>query len=61
MNEQDWLGCDDSIPMLDFIQTSLRDPLDSPFGKTDSVNEGALGSLHGTLHSASCGSSPVPA
>jgi hypothetical protein len=45
MNEQDWLKCDDSIPMLEFIRENLSDPLEKLSGKTDFPNEGALGFL----------------
>jgi hypothetical protein len=39
MNEQDWLICDDSIPMLEFLRASLRDPFDSLFDRIDSLND----------------------
>ena len=28
MKEQDWLTCDDSLPMLEFLQGSLSDSFD---------------------------------
>jgi hypothetical protein len=33
MNEQEWLICDDSIPMLDFLRAGLGDPFGAPSGK----------------------------
>jgi hypothetical protein len=39
MNEQEWVRCDDSIPMLEFLLANLRDPLDSLLGKTDSGSD----------------------
>src|SRR4051794_19053412 len=43
MTEQDWLTCNDSIPMLEFLQGGLSDPFDSLFDKTDAPSEGAPG------------------
>jgi hypothetical protein len=43
MKEQDWLTCDDSIPMLEFLQGGLSDSCDSLFDKTDSPSERASG------------------
>jgi hypothetical protein len=45
MNEQDWLRCDDSLPMLEFIRENLSDPFEDASAKTDSQNEEALGFL----------------
>jgi len=45
MNEQDWLICDDSIPMLEFLGTRITDPFDSLFSRIDSLNERPRGSL----------------
>jgi hypothetical protein len=39
MNEQDWLGCNDSIPMLEFLQPGLGAPFDSLFRAIDSRSE----------------------
>ena len=43
MNEQAWLTCDDSIPMLEFLQGNLSEPFDSPDDKTDPPSERAPG------------------
>jgi len=43
MKEQDWLTCNDSIPMLEFLQGSLSDPFDSLFDKTDPSSDRAPG------------------
>ena len=45
MNEQDWLICDDSIPMLEFLQTGSGAPFDSPSREIDSQDEGDRGVL----------------
>jgi hypothetical protein len=45
MNEQEWLVCDDSIAMLEFLLANLGDPFDSLFGKADSLNESRGGLL----------------
>jgi hypothetical protein len=45
MNEQDWLRCDDSIPMLEFLRASLRDPFDTLFDKIDPLDERTRGWL----------------
>jgi hypothetical protein len=42
MNEQDWLKCDDSIPMLEFIRENLSDPLEKLSGKSDFQNISTL-------------------
>ena len=39
MNEQDWLTCDDPIPMLDFLLTGCGSPFDSVSGGTGHQNE----------------------
>jgi len=39
MNEQDWLACDDSIPMLEFLLAGCGLPFDSVAGEIDSPNE----------------------
>lgn len=43
MKEQDWLTCNDSIPMLEFLQASVGDPFDSKFDKGDPQSERAPG------------------
>ena len=45
MNEQEWLNCDDSIPMLDFLQSGLDAPPDSPAGNINSPTDSAPGNL----------------
>jgi len=47
MNERDWLICDDSIPMLEFLRASVSNPFDSLFDKIDSLNERPRGLLSG--------------
>jgi hypothetical protein len=37
MSEHDWLACDDSIPMAEFLLANLGDPFDSPFDKVNFV------------------------
>jgi hypothetical protein len=39
MTEQDWLRCDDSIPMLECILASVGYPLDSRSGNPESLQE----------------------
>jgi hypothetical protein len=43
MNEKDWLTCDDSIPMLEFLQLGFGRPLDWLSRETDSQNDGSRG------------------
>jgi hypothetical protein len=43
MKEQDWLTCNDSIPMLEFLQASLSDSFDSQFDKSDLLSDSAPG------------------
>lgn len=45
MNEQEWLNCDDSIPMLEFLQSGLAGPVESPAGEIDSPIAVAPGTL----------------
>jgi hypothetical protein len=45
MNERDWLICDDSIAMLEFLQTGFGAPSDSSSRKIDSQSEGKRGIL----------------
>jgi hypothetical protein len=45
MNEQQWLRCDDSLPMVKYIRESLSDPFDTLSGKTDFENGRPLGFL----------------
>ncbi len=45
MNEQDWLRCDDSIPMLEFLLTGFGTPFDLLSREIDSVNERNRGIL----------------
>ena len=47
MNEQDWLICDDSIPMLEFLQTGFGAPFDSLSREVDSRNERDCGTPSG--------------
>jgi hypothetical protein len=45
MNAQDWLRCDDSLLMLEYIRENLSDPFDTLSGKTDVENGRPLGFL----------------
>jgi hypothetical protein len=45
MTEQEWLICDDSIPMLEFIRASLGNPIDSRADRTHSLEETPSGWL----------------
>jgi hypothetical protein len=37
MSEHDWLACDDSIPIVEFLLANLGDPFDSAFDKVNFV------------------------
>jgi hypothetical protein len=45
MNEHEWLNCDDSIPMLEFLESGLAAAVESPAGEIDSAIEVASGTL----------------
>jgi hypothetical protein len=47
MDEQDWLTCDDSIPMLEFLQRECGSPFESVSGEIDSQNEANHGTPSG--------------
>jgi hypothetical protein len=45
MDEQEWLRCDDSIPMLEFLQSGFGAPSDSALHEIDSRDAGNPGAL----------------